>query len=221
MMMAHAGVIAAAAAADFWASIPGQLLRVNSLEGSLVNSGAVLTNVLDRGPSARTATIGGSPVYTASDAQLGGAPSFTAVNGSVSVRFASINRAQINFVAAVGYWPGGTTFFWDTEASGRSYGLQLSDGRIQCNLNDLAATAGGKRRVLIAMDGTTSSLVTGSTRGPLPANPALGTGNFNLAQLYDGTFAGMRLAFLMACSAVPNSTVRAAIETKLITDFGA
>lgn len=207
--------------ADFWPSIPNQLLRVNSREGSLVGSGSVLTSVLDRGPSVRTMTIGGSPVYTASDSQLGGAASFTAVNGSVSVLTASVNRAQINFVAAVGYWPwpSGNLFFWDTAASGRSYGLQLVDGRIQCNLNDLAATTGSKRRVLIAMDGTTTSLVNGSTRGPLPANAASGTGNFNLAQLYDGTFAGMRLAFLMVCSAVPNSTIRAAIEAKLIADF--
>ena len=201
--------------------IPNQLLRINSLEGSLAFSGGTLTGVTDVSGAGQTVTVTGSPTYTATDAGLNGAPSFGDTGAGGSIIAPNVNRANMTFVAAVvKHGVVSSKYIWDADdASGRSYGLLTT--QFATHRGSLAAsTAAGRKRVLAPFDGTTQTLYNGSNIGTLTANNASGSGvrigNFNGG----GTFAVVSIAFFMACSSVPSAPLLAALEAKLITDFG-
>jgi len=78
----------------------------------------------------------------------------------------------------------------------------------------------GRKRILAPNDGSTQVLFNGST---LTTAPAVGTASGNglaLGAAFNATFAGSRIAFFLACSSVPDSTARAALEAKMLEDFG-
>jgi len=204
-----------------YSDIPNQLLRINSLEGSLAFSGAVLTGVTDVSPVAGTVNVTGSPVYTASNAQLNGAPSVH-VNPGSSVIAPNVNRADAVFFAVVVGWAGGTTmtmFDGQSVAAGRVTASLRTDGIFTHRglLSTVPPT--GRNRMLMSADGSTATLLNGSVVGTLTAGVGSGLG-LRLLSNYSGGATGIKLTFFMACSAVPSAPLLAALEAKLITDFG-
>ena len=213
---------AAAPAAFTYDDIPDQLLRINSLEGSLAFSGAVLTGVTDVSGAGETVTVTGSPVYTASDAGLNGAPSFSVLT-QTDVVAPNINRANINFVACVYYRGGAFHYAWDS-TTGANVSKGAGNGTTSFLVNSTNLTVPSfplRFRMLIPIDGTTATTVNGSSVGTVAANAASSTGILFGIRL-DGASATRsgRIAFFMACSAVPSAGVRASLEAKLLTDFG-
>lgn len=217
-------IIRGAGSGFTYASVPSQLLRINSLEGSLGFSGSVLTSVTDVSAVGGTVNVTGSPVYTASDAGLNGAPSFTPVAFTSSIIAPNVNRALVKYVAAVIYRSTtGSHYFCDgTTASGRWIGALVAGDAYTSGLTPTAVAGEpttGRKRILIAADGgAVKSRVNAVEIGPVMASAATGNG-LSLAQNYIGG-SPSTMAFFMACSAVPDSTTRAALEAKLITDFG-
>lgn len=234
MMLAHAGLIAqAGASAPFsYADIPNQLLRINSLEGSLAFSGAVLTGVTDVSGAGQTVTVTGSPVYTAADAGLNGAPSFTIVSAS-SVIAPNINRANIRFIAAVVYRASAAVaqYICDgDDAAGRFFVIMQPSGVIQVStlatLTIPTGEASVGRKLWISPNNAATQVRwnpgAGSPSqniGTQPVGTATGNG-LALASSYTVTGIGARMPFFMPCSAVPSAPLLAALEAKLITDFG-
>ena len=215
-----------------YADIPNQLLRINSLEGSLAFSGAVLTGVTDVSPVGGTVNVTGSPTYTATDSGLNNAPSFTIVASS-SVIAPNVNRASIRYIAAVFYRPSVGTFHYiadGDDASGRILQIMHTGGNLQVwTLGTLSTPTGeptaGRKIWLAPNDNATQvrwSPAAGSAMqdiGTQPVGSASGNG-VKLVQGQSGTGFGARLAFFMACSAVPSAPLLASLEAKLITDFG-
>lgn len=212
--------------------IPNQLLRINSLEGSLAFSGAVLTGVTDVSPVGGTVTVTGSPTYTAVDAGLNGAPSFTIASAS-SVIAPNINRASIRFIAAVVYRTStaAAQYIVDgDEASNRFFVIMQPSGGIQVStLATLTVPTGepslGRKLWISPNDNATQVRwnpgvgLPSQNIGTQPVGSASGNG-ISLAASYLITGFGARMPFFMACSSVPDVAARAALETKLITDFG-
>ena len=208
-----------------YADIPNQLLRINSLEGSLAFSGGTLTGVTDVSGAGQTVTVTGSPVYTAADAGLNGAPSFSWAAAS-SVIAPNVNRASIRFLVTVFYrvTTGSTAVCDGTSASGRYFTFFNPDGNIQCSYGSyLAAATGeptvGRKRCLFPNDGVTVGKLNTTTLSALPVGSASGTG-LTIGSNYVASVGGARLAFFMPLSAVPSAPLLAALEAKLITDFG-
>ncbi len=212
--------------------IPNQLLRINSLEGSLAFSGAVLTGVTDVSPVGGTVNVTGSPTYTATDSGLNNAPSFTIVASS-SVIAPNVNRASIRYIAAVFYRPSVGTFHYiadGDDASGRILQIMHTGGNLQVwTLGTLSTPTGeptaGRKIWLAPNDNATQvrwSPAAGSAVqniGTQPVGSATGSG-VTIGQSQSGTGYGARFAFFMACSAVPSAPLLASLEAKLITDFG-
>ena len=215
-IIASAG--ASAPPAFSYDDIPDQLLRINSLEGSLAFSGAVLTGVTDVSGAGETVTVTGSPVYTASDAGLNGAPSFTAVATTSSI-IANVNRANVAFVALVMY-AGGSLYGWDgTSSVGRHYAAFSPPNLITHRGTLAASTATEQKRLIVPFDGSTGTTMNGTSLGTQLANNATGIG-MTLGARYTLGNTGSRIAFFMACSSVPSTEQLAALEAKLIEDFG-
>lgn len=212
--------------------IPNQLLRINSLEGSLGFSGGTLTSVTDVSTVGGTVNVTGSPTYTAVDAGLNGAPSFTIVSAS-SVIAPNVNRASVRFVAAVVYRTSAAAaqyLFDGDDASGRFFAIMHPTGVIQVStLATLTVPTGeasvGRKIWLAPNDNATQVRWNPSAGGAWqnigtqPVGSASGLG-LSLAASYLGASFGARPAFFMACSSVPSAPLLAALETKLITDFG-
>ena len=206
--------------------VPSQLLRINSLEGSLAFSGSVLTGVTDVSAAGETVTVTGSPVYTAVNANLNGAPSFTSANNT-GLRFPDLDRSQIAYIAAVYYRPGtALQYIWDAdESSGRHYLYTASSmtthrGGISVAGSPWAEPVAGRHRTLAAFDGSTPSSLNGTDFGTYSANTASGSG---LTLGYSGVvfgYTGTSHSFLMACSAAPSLALRTSLEAKLLADFG-
>ncbi len=204
-----------------YSDIPNQLLRINSLEGSLAFSGAVLTGVTDVSGAGETVTVTGSPVYTASDADLNGAPSFTASSGNY-VTSPNLVRNDVVFVAMVAYRINtDTSYLWRQSDGGSPHrGFFSSSNTMAAGVNSTLVVAGeplaGRKRVLAGMPG--SVMVNGVTIGAAVSITAPGNGI-----VWGSNSIGsvpMRPAFVMACSSVPSAPLLAALEAKLITDFG-
>lgn len=206
-----------------YSDIPNQLLRINSLEGSLAFSGAVLTGVTDVSPVAGTVNVTGSPVYTATDSGLNNAPSFTPVIATANIVTPNVDRSQVRFIACVVYRPsGGVHYFFDgDDASGRIYAI-TSGANLVTNTKTFAIPEGssvGRKRLLFPVDGVTACLWNGSSLGTWPVGSptgsglSIGTNNVNNQQ-------PTRVAFFMLCSSVPSAPLLAALEAKLLTDFG-
>jgi len=220
--LARAIMRSAGGAAPFaYSDIPNQLLRINSLEGSLVFSGAVLTGVTDVSPVAGTVNVTGSPVYTASDAGLNGVPSFTASSGNY-VTSPNLVRNDVVFVAMVAYRiDTGVSYLWRQSDGGSPHrGFFSNSNTMAAGVNTTLVVAGeplaGRKRVLAGMPG--SVMVNGVTIGAAVSITAPGNGivwGSNSIGLVP-----MRPAFVMACSSVPSAPLLAALEAKLITDFG-
>ena len=157
---------AAAPAAFTYDDIPDQLLRINSLEGSLAFSGSTLTGVTDVSPVGGTVTVTGSPVYTAANANLNGAASFT----GPSVTAPNVDIASIRFVASVLYMPdAGTRYIMDgDDVAARLYVNRNAIGSIQTALGTISVAgeaSAGRKRHLLALDGTTPSTLNGTNYG--------------------------------------------------------
>ena len=215
-----------------YADIPDQLLRINSLEGSLAFSGAVLTGVTDVSPVGGTVTVTGSPTYTATDSGLNNAPSFTIVSAS-SVIAPNINRANIRFIAAVVYRASAAVaqYICDgDDAAGRFFVIMQPSGVIQVStlatLTIPTGEASVGRKLWISPNNAATQVRwnpgAGSPSqniGTQPVGTATGNG-LALASSYIVTGIGARMPFFMACSSVPSAPQITALETKLITDFG-
>jgi len=215
-----------------YSDIPNQLLRINSLEGSLAFSGAVLTGVTDVSPVGGTVTVTGSPVYTAVDAGLNNAPSFTIVAAS-SVIAPNVNRASIRYIAAVFYRPSVGTFHYiadGDDASGRILQIMHTGGNIQVWTGATLTVPTGEptagRKIWLAPNDNSTQVrwspAAGSAMqgiGTQPVGAATGSG-VTIGQAYSAAGYGARFAFFMACSAVPSAPLLASLEAKLITDFG-
>lgn len=224
MMLAARGPVmqaGASAPAFSYDDIPDQLLRINSLEGSLAHSGAVLTGVTDVSGAGQSITVTGSPVYTASDADLNGAPSFTASSGNY-VTSPNLVRNDVVFVAMVAYRINtDTSYLWRQSDGGSPHrGFFSNSNTMAAGVNSTLVVAGeplaGRKRVLSGMPG--SVMVNGVTIGAAVSITAPGNGivwGSNSIGLVP-----MRPAFVMACSSVPSAPLLAALEAKLITDFG-
>ena len=210
---------ASAPPAFSYGDIPDQLLRINSLEGSLAFSGAVLTGVTDVSGAGETVTVTGSPVYTAASANLNGAPSFTAPR----ILAPNINRASVRFVAHVVYVNTASSYLFDSPAGGvRLYALRTAAGFLQSSTGTFSISGGGssgRKRVLAAMDGVTPSTWNGVSYGTHTLNGTSGTGMTISARLND-VEACAETAFWLACSSVPSAPLLAALEAKLLADFG-
>ena len=205
-----------------YSDIPNQLLRFNSLEGSLAFSGAVLTGVTDVSPAGETVTVTGSPVYTASDAGLNGAPSFTAPR----VEAPNITRASIKFVAAVVRMSTGQEYIMDgLTSSDRLWMIRTTGGDLQVAPSGSFALGGGepttgRKRVLAAMDGSGGTTWNGGASiGTFPNNVVASTG-IVVGARSNGATPAAACSFYMACSSVPSAPLLAALEAKLLTDFG-
>lgn len=204
--------------------IPNQLLRINSLEGSLAFSGAVLTGVTDVSPVGGTVNVTGSPTYTATDSGLNGAPSFTIVAAS-SVIAPNINRASIRFLACVMYRPGTGAYFAvdGDELAGRFFvALFPASSTVQTSASAFAVggePSAGRKRMLFPNDNATACLWNGVSLGTQPVGSASGNG-LTFGASYLAASLGARVAFFMACSSVPSAPQITALEAKLITDFG-
>jgi hypothetical protein len=215
---------AAAPAAFTYDDIPDQLLRINSLEGSLAFSGAVLTGVTDVSGAGETVTVTGSPVYTASDAGLNGAPSFT-IAASSSVIAPNVNRASIRFWATVFYRPATTAYYAidADEASTRYYVFLGASANVATSSKTFTGVGSepvaGRKRLLFPNDNATNCTWNGTSLGTQPVGSASGNGITFGAENTGGS-RGLRTAFSMLCSSVPSAPLLAAIEAKLITDFG-
>lgn len=214
-------IIRGSGAGFTYASVPSQLLRVNGLEGSFGFSGSVLTSVTDLALGG-TVTVSGSPTYTAADAALNGAPSFTPAAGALVVA-PNVNRASLAYVAVVAYASGNSYLYDGTVFTGRQCAYLSTGGGGQLSTRDehiliAGAGAAGRKRALIPMDGATAVMLDGTSYGTLLANT--GTGNGLTLGCSYAALNPVRLAFFMACSAVPDSTTRAALEAKLLADFG-
>lgn len=223
---------AAAPAAFTYDDIPDQLLRINSLEGSLGFSGSVLTSVTDVSTVGGTVNVTGSPVYTAADAGLNNKPSFEIVASS-SVIAPNVNRASIRYIAAVLYRDTGATFRYiadGDDASGRILQIMHASGVIQVWTGATLTTPTGEpsvgRKIWLAPNDNSTQVrwspASGSPMqdiGTQPVGSATGNG-VTIGQAYSAAGYGARFAFLMMCSAVPDAPTRAALEAKLITDFG-
>ena len=215
-----------------YSDIPDQLLRINSLEGSLATDGVVLTGVTDVSPVGGTVTVTGSPTYTATDAGLNNAPSFTIVAAS-KVIAPNVNRASIRFVAAVVYRSSAAVaqFLFDgDDASNRFFALVHPNGVVQVStLATLTIPTGeasvGRKIYVAPNDNATQVRWNPSAGGAWQSigtqyvGSASGLG-LSLAASYLASAGGARLAFFMACSAVPSAPQLAALEAKLIADFG-
>ncbi len=213
--------------------IPNQLLRINSLEGSLAHSGAVLTGVTDVSPVGGTVTVTGSPTYTATDAGLNNAPSFTIVAAS-SVIAPNVNRASIRFVAAVVYRSSAAVaqyLFDGDDATNRFFAIMHANGVIQVStLATLTIPTGeasvGRKLWISPNDAATQvrwNPGAGSPSqniGTQPVGTATGNGLALASSYLVSNGIGARMSFFMACSAVPSAPLLAALEAKLITDFG-
>lgn len=222
--VSRAIVMASGPAPFAYSDVPGQLLRLNSREGSLGFSGSVLTSVTDVSGAGAAFSLTGSPVYNPAHSGLNGAPSF-AVGATSRVKCTSINRANIRFVAAVLYKP--TTwhhYLWDGSLAGPSaHHMYLLSSNVVGSHTASGALAGsaavGRKRILAAFDGATPTTLNGATS--ITSGIGLASGNGLLfGQAVDDTFHGVEIAFWMGCGAVPSAPIRAALETKLITDFG-
>ena len=202
-----------------WDDVPDQLLRINSLEGSLVGSSGVITNVLDMSGAGQSVTITGSPVYTASDSALNGAPSFNAITGG-GVDFLGIDRSLIKFFVWVVYRIGDCWVCDGTTGSGRPYAV-LGGATLQVPGGDISGIGTGNTRFrcLMPFDGTTATLLNGVTAGTRTSQTFSGTG-LRLGRHNGGSGPGARTAFFMACSNVPDASMRTEIETKLMEEFG-
>jgi len=215
-----------------YSDIPNQLLRINSLEGSLAHSGAVLTGVTDVSAVGGTVTVTGSPTYTATDAGLNNAPSFTIVAAS-SVIAPNVNRASIRFVAAVVYRSSAAVaqFLFDgDDASNRFFAIMHPNGVIQVStaatLTKPTGEASVGRKIYVAPNDNATQVRWNPSAGGAwqsigtqPVGSASGLG-LSLAASYIGASLGARPAFFMACSSVPSAPLLASLEAKLITDFG-
>ena len=207
-----------------WASVPSQLLRINGLEGSIAGSGGVLTGVTDVSGAGQTISLTGSPFYSAADAGLNGAPSFW-VDAATRVTASGVSRSNARYVAYVGYKPTtGHAYLWDGSAAGPSahHVYILSNNTVGSHSASgvlSGASAIGRKRLLAAFDGTTQTLLNGA--GSITSGIGLASGSgLIFGSAVDTSLSGMRCAFFMACSAVPSAPIRAAIEAKLIGDFG-
>ncbi len=221
---ASIGLIAqAGAGATFsYNDIPNQLLRINSLEGSLAFSGAVLTGVTDVSPAGETVTVTGSPVYTASDAALNGAPSFAPPGVSI----AGVNGSDIAFVAAVYRLnAAATSWLWDGNTSGRQcYVIRQSTGNLTSIFGATVVGAGdgsaGRKRALLPLDGVTPVVWNGATGGVIDENTVAVTAGIKIGCRYNDNTPSAAVAFWMPCSSVPSAPLLAALEAKLLADFG-
>lgn len=224
--MHRRGVMMAAATASAppafsYDDIPSQLLRINSLEGSLTGSGGVLTGVTDVSGAGETVTVTGSPVYTAADAGLNGAPSFTPGVGATVIA-TGINRASVAFVACVVYRAStvGSLYAWDgDDAAGRHY-LYLSN-ILSTHRGTFAAPLAqpvGRKRLIVPFDGSTPTTLNGTSIGTMSVNNATGSGLIIGERYTDAD--GMSPAFYMACSSVPSAPLLTSLEAKLLEDFG-
>lgn len=206
--------------------IPNQLLRINSLEGSLAFSGAVLTGVTDVSAVGGTVTVTGSPVYTATDAGLNGAPSFTNITAS-SVVAPNVNRASIRFLAAVFFrtsTAASAALCDGTVISNRYYTFFNADGNVQNSYGSYLAAATleptiGRKRCLFPNNASTVGKLNAITLSALPVGSASGNG-LTLGSSFLGGAGNSRLAFFMPLSAAPSAPLLASLEAKLITDFG-
>jgi hypothetical protein len=206
--------------------VGAQLIRINSLEGSLAFSGGTLTGVTDMSPAGETITVEGAPDYTAVDVGLNGAPSFSWAAAS-SVVAPNVDRASIRFVATVFYrvTTGSTAVCDGTVAGGRYFTFFNPDGNIQSSYGSYLAAATleptvGRKRCLFPNDNATVGKLNDITLSALPVGSASGNG-LTLASNYIASAGGARMAFYMACSAVPSAPIlRCAFEIQLIADFG-
>lgn len=204
--------------------IPSQLLRINSLEGSLAFSGSVLTGVTDVSPVAGTVTVTGSPVYTAVDAGLNGAPSFT-IAASSSVVAPNINRASIRFWATVFYRPATSAYYVidADEASGRYYTFLGASATVVTSSTVFGGVGSepvaGRKRLIWPNDGSTACTWNSASLGSQPVGSASGSG-ITFGAENNGGGRGLRTAFSMLCSAVPSAPLLASLEAKLLADFG-
>lgn len=202
--------------------IPNQLLRINSLEGSLAFSGAVLTGVTDVSPAGETVTVTGSPTYTAANANLNNAPSFTSTLSS-SIKALNVNRASIRFCATVIHRPsaGNQLVIDGTSASNRYFINLAASNALEHSSGTIAGLApgSGRYRLLVPNDNATAVKVNGSNSSNLPVGSSSGSG-VTLGARYDGTITGAQIAFQMLCSAVPSAPLLTSLEAKLLADFG-
>lgn len=203
-----------------WDDVPDQLVRINSLEGSLVGSGGVLTGALDMSGAGQTVTITGSPVYTASDSALNGAPSFSAITaGGVDVL--GLVNSQIKFLVWVVYRTGDQWVCDSVSGAGTRPYAVLGGTQLQVPGGDISGigTGNARFRCLMPYDGTTATLLNGAAAGTRSAQTFSGTG-LRLGRYYGGSGPGARTAFFMACSSVPGALVRTELETLLAAGFG-
>ena len=214
-----------------WSSIPNQVIRINSTEGSLAFSGGTLTGVTDVSAAAETVTVGGTPTYTAANASLNGQPSFkiTSFSSSHKVEAPNIVRADIKFVAAVFQpWSATNRTIFDANAADadRHYLAYSSTDAITGThmTNTVAGIAGFSRvRMLAPFTALPRALkvngvdYTGGT-GSDPSGSA-GTG-IVIGDNYSHGGYHSDIAFFMALSAQPSGADLAAIEAQLIVEFG-
>lgn len=201
--------------------IPSQILRVDHT--SFAGAGGILTGLTDASGAGETVAISGSPTYTAADANVNGQPSFIDAGGS-SVIAPNVNRASIAFVAAVVHMAStGSHYVFDAdESSGRTYLYRSGGGFALTNMGNRWMSPEepvvGRKRVLLPFDGATDLRWNGVNYGTIPANTGSGTG-VRLGAIYSGSYQST-LSFLMLCSAVPSSDLRAALDAALLARFG-
>lgn len=228
-MWMHSGILGAAGAgaapppAFAYGDIPGQLCRINSLEGSLVSSGSTLTGVTDVSGAGATINVSGSPTYTASDAALGGAPSFTPSPGAL-ITAPGVDVDDIAFLAAVVYMAASTCYLLSSTDGVRASWRQQNNGRLNgpsgFAVVDGGSGVAGRKRALLPYDGSADLMWNGapftfSAPGSWSGTP-VGT---VIGSTTAGAFAP-RVAFWMPCSAVPSAPLLAALEAELLEDFG-
>lgn len=220
-IIASAG--ASAPAPFAYDDVAAQLVRINSLEGSLGFSGGTLTSVTDASAAAATLTVSGSPTYTATDSALNNAPSFTPVASGI-ITATGVNLADVAFIAAVVYMPAASAFLLSGTGGTRTLFRNGSNGRWQGGGVTFVVVEGasiaGRKRTLTATDGTNPVVWNGADVGPFGAAVSWsGTAGTIIGSSNTGS-SPSRVAFFMACSAVPDSTTRASLEAKLLADFG-
>jgi hypothetical protein len=201
-----------------YADVPDQLIRINSLEGSLGFSGATLTSVTDKSAAAQTVNVTSSPTYNATTANLNNAPSWT--NGLVVAP--NIARTSVRFAALVFEIVSGTTLVMldGTSASNR---LTVS----RTTLGDVSVSTGttltigdlttGRKILILALDGATQSRWNGSDVG-ITNHSVVGTGMAFASNYVAG--GDVTMAFAMLCSSVPSAEVRSSLESLLQLEFG-
>lgn len=218
MMRGIHGMIAAAGASSFsYTDIPDQLIRINSLEGSLSFSGGVLTGVTDVSGQGETVTVASSPAYTAANAALNNAPSWT---GGLVVA-PNVVIPNIAFLACVVHMFTGTTqlILDGDDATDRltifrsATGVLSSTGSAGIATGD--TTYAGKY-ALLPYDGATLVNWNGAVGGTL-TNAVGGTG-LTFASNYLGS-GDTGAAFYLLSSSVPSAGLRAALTAQLIADF--